>query len=562
MKYLAILIAGVVLGALFFGGVFSNDEQESHSTTNEEVGHVDEVWTCSMHPQIRQSEPGDCPICGMDLIKLHTEDNLSGDPLSISMSETAIKLANIQTSVINKHTPKMEVRVNGTVKFDERHLFTQSAHISGRIDDLLVNFTGESVEKGDVLAQIYSPELVSAQEELFQAYKIKDTQPELYRAARGKLLNWRLTDDQIDGVLENGSPRSQIPVLSDVSGVVIKKMLNLGDHVNKGQSIFEVADLSKVWVLFDVYESDLKWVKEGDDIEFSIKSQPGVIFNSTIAFIDPVINPKTRATTIRIEISNNNLNLKPEMFAVGTIFSSISESYLTVPKSAVMWTGKKSVVYVKQESEYGLVFKMKEVILGASLGDSYAIEEGISVGDEIATNGTFSIDAAAQLAGKPSMMSFSPEITDKAPVSVQTELVPLFHKYLDLKEALVNDNFEESVEYSKSLFEMTKNIDMESFRGDNHMVWMEHSKLLLPIIDVFTLSKDIIKAREIFTSLSNEFISIAVDLGPFDEILFVQHCPMANDNTGGDWISDVNSISNPYFGSAMLKCGKVTLEIK
>ena len=399
---LGTLVIGLLLGWAMFGGASqkeANEEKHEHSKNT--------IWTCSMHPQIRQNEPGQCPLCGMDLIPLSDEGNSEDNPMEIKMSPTAMQLANVQTSIITKRKPIKEVRMNGKIKADERNVTSQSSHIPGRIEKLMVSFTGESVQKGQVLAYIYSPELVTAQEELFEAQKIKETQPGLYQAAVEKLKNWKLTEKQINQILEGGVVQEQFPILADVSGIVLNKKVNLGDYIKKGQTIYEVANLSKVWVLFDVYESDIPWVKSGDNVQFTVQSIPGETFKGKISFIDPVINPKTRVASARVEISNPGMRLKPDMFVLGTIESPIhnEKEALIVPKSAVMWTGERSVVYTKITNAKGISFMMKEVTLGPALGDSYVIKSGLEPGEEIATNGTFSIDAAAQLAGKPSMMN-------------------------------------------------------------------------------------------------------------------------------------------------------------
>jgi Cu(I)/Ag(I) efflux system membrane fusion protein len=184
-------------------------------------------------------------------------------------------------------------------------------------------------------------------------------------------------------------------------------MINPGDYVTRGEAIYEIANLSKVWVLFDVYESDIVWVNKGDKVEFSVASLPGETFTGDISYLDPVIDPITRVAKARVEHSNAGGKLKPEMFATGLVEARLpGKSELpVVPKTAVMWTGKRSVVYVKADTDKGVNFIMREVTLGPSLGDSYVIESGLEEGEEIAVNGTFSIDAAAQLAGKPSMMN-------------------------------------------------------------------------------------------------------------------------------------------------------------
>ncbi len=187
------------------------------------------------------------------------------------------------------------------------------------LKNLMVNFTGDYVKKGQVIASVYSPDLVTAQEELFEAQKIKETQPQLFNAAKEKLKNWKLTDSQIEQILQSGSTKETFDVQADVSGYVTKKMVNPGDYIRRGEAIYEIADLSKVWVLFDVYESDMSWIKKGDKVEFTIASLPGETFNGTITFLDPVIDPKTRVAKARVEVNNRGSKLKPEMFVSGTV---------------------------------------------------------------------------------------------------------------------------------------------------------------------------------------------------------------------------------------------------
>jgi len=254
------LVIGIVLGWLLFGGKPSNEHKHELVQEGQQL-----VWTCSMHPSVRQNEPGKCPICGMDLIPLETEYG-EENPLEIKMSAAAIKLANIQTSIVGTKNPVKELRLNGKVQTDEKYMFTQTSHIAGRIEELMVSITGEYVKNGQVIAHVYSPELVTAQQELFEAFKIKDSQPELYQASREKLSNWKLTAQQIDGIIKNGKPLEKFPISADVSGVVTRKSVNLGDYVKQGSALFEIADLSRLWILFDVYESEIPWVKVGNEI--------------------------------------------------------------------------------------------------------------------------------------------------------------------------------------------------------------------------------------------------------------------------------------------------------
>ena len=401
---ICVLIVGMLIGWFIKPSNLQMIEESNHQ-------HIEpsnnQEWTCSMHPQIRQKEFGDCPICGMDLIPIGNGNEESENPMEIKMSPTAMQLASVQTQFVSKTNPVKELRLTGKVQADESAITSQTTHISGRIEKLLVNTTGEYVRKGQIIAYLYSPELVTGQKELFEAQKIAATNPQLFHAAKEKLKNWKLTDKQINSILTSGKPTENFPILSDRNGIVLNKRVNLGDHVMQGASLFEIANLSKVWILFDVYESDMSWVKVGDKISFSVQSMPGKEFSSKIGFIDPVIDPMTRVAQARITVTNKEFELKPEMFVSGTVKSRITtpEEAIIIPKSAVMWTGKKSVVYVKTSDNQGIGFEMRKITTGTSLGESIVVLEGITEGEEIAIHGTFSIDAAAQLAGKPSMMN-------------------------------------------------------------------------------------------------------------------------------------------------------------
>lgn len=399
-----ILVIGMLLGWLFFGG---NDAPKSEDEHNHVEG-METIWTCSMHPQIQMKEPGQCPLCGMDLIPLESNESAI-DPNAIQMTEDAMKLANIQTMMVGDGTgTSKKLALNGKVQIDERKLYTQSTHIPGRIEKLTVNFTGEKVNRGQTLAMVYSPELVTAQEELLQAYRMKEAQPELFEAAKQKLSNWKIGENTINRIISANKPIQQFPITADVSGIITAKKVDLGDYVGQGMPIYEIADLSSLWVLFDVYESDMPWVKVGDKISYTVQSLPGESFEGVISFIDPLINPQTRVASARVEVKNQENKLKPEMFVSGVVNNSVSKSAskdIVIPKSAVMWTGERSVVYIKNTVSNKVNFKLREVTLGASLGDAYIIKEGLTAGEEIVVNGTFTVDAASQLAGKPSMMS-------------------------------------------------------------------------------------------------------------------------------------------------------------
>ena len=398
-----LVIAGLLLGRVIFHsshkGITIQEQTVNENKTT--------IWTCAMHPQIRMDHSGKCPICGMDLIPL-VQSTAPVNPDAIVMTEEGIKLAEVQTSIVSRQKPVKNIQLYGTIQADERLIQTQPAHFPGRIEKLFVNFTGEEVRKGQAIAQIYSPDVITAQKELLEALKMKEMQPGLLDAAREKLRQWKFTDNQIADIENSGTAKTIFDVYATVSGIIINKSVKAGDYVSQGAPLYEIADLSHVWALFDAYESDLPWIRKGDDITFTLQSLPGKEFKGNVSFIDPVINPQTRVASVRLEIPNKNNSLKPEMFVTGILTAHLATSgkRLVIPQSAVLWTGTRSVVYVKVSDSKEPGFVMREITLGPALSNSYVILDGLTEGEEIVTNGTFSVDAAAQLEAKPSMMNY------------------------------------------------------------------------------------------------------------------------------------------------------------
>jgi Cu(I)/Ag(I) efflux system membrane fusion protein len=590
IKGAAILAGGILIGALLFGSSGNKAETETvgaHDHSEEEGEET--TWTCSMHPQIRQDEPGDCPICGMDLIPAE-EEKSDIDPSEFKMTESAMKLANIQTSTVQKGDPEKTIHLTGKVRIDERLVTTQAVHFPGRIEQLFLNFRGEAVNKGQVIAKIYSPELIAAQEELFEALKTRETNPELVVAAKDKLRQWKLSDKQIEDIIETGEVREELNIRANTSGIVHKKLVNEGDYVKKGAMLYHIAGIDKVWVLFDAYQEDLSFIEKGDKVNFTVSSVPGKTFESKITFVDPVMDAKTRVAEIRTEAGNKEGMLKPGMFAEGTLKTDNvgSGKDIIVPKSAVMWTGPRSVVYVKQPDMEEPTFRLREVVIGPLLGDQYIIEEGLEEGEEIVTHGTFAVDASAQLAGKPSMMNqkrggapaghnhadmsdsdtgeHASHEMDKEPKplvwpsSESSHYKSMVENYLALKNALVND--QSAHEYAEKMLNAASKVNMKAFSEEGHLKWMEHQEDLKQKAEAIGKAEKIGEQRRHFITLSNNMIELVKVFKAPEGKLFVQFCPMANDDKGAFWLSEEDQVRNPYYGDMMLKCGEVRGEIR
>ena len=405
IRYGSILMIGVLIGWLLFGTgqPLKEDIEASHVHTEAD----ESVWTCSMHPQIRQQEQGDCPICGMDLIPLEVVEG-EDIPDVVTLSDRALALANVQTTVVKKaDRVQKEIRLQGKVEIDETQISALPVHFPGRIEKLYVTFEGAQIQSGQKLADVYSPELVTAQKELLEAILLEGNKSRLANAARNKLRLWKISNDLIEEIISSDRIREILPVYAQSSGIVTKRKVSVGDYLNAGEVMFEIANLNNLWVLLDAYQDDLPFIREGDHVIVDISSIPGRQFSAGVTYIDPVIDPQTRVASVRAEIKNSTGVLKPEMFAYGIIHSEIETNgdQVLVPTSAVMWTGKRSIVYVHQQTDGQTSFRMREVELGNRVGGSYVITNGLQTGEVVVTNGTFTVDAAAQLANKASMMN-------------------------------------------------------------------------------------------------------------------------------------------------------------
>ncbi|MFH1320477.1 MAG: efflux RND transporter periplasmic adaptor subunit [Bacteroidota bacterium] len=588
IKYSIILILiGLFLGWLIFGGgdnapgVREFGMEHQHEDVEKAV-----IWTCSMHPQIKQEKPGQCPICGMDLVQLEGGSE-EETPLLLQMTEAAMKIAEVQTTIVDKTAPFKEIYFTGKIKADERLIYSQTAHLPGRIEKLYINFTGEKVRKGQKLVSIYSSGLITAQEELFEAIKHKVTNPTMLKAVRNKFKLWKINEEQIKAIEDSGKVLTEIDILSDYSGVVMKRMVTLGDHVNEGSVLFEVVNLNHIWVLFDTYESDIPWVKQGDKIQVTIQSLPGRSFTSIVTFIDPVINPQTRVAYVRTELNNPKELLKPGMFVRGLLKTMLPgvENALVIPKSAVLWTGKRAVVYVKDPKRSKPVFQYREIVLGEDAGNYYIVKEGLSEGEEIVTNGVFKIDAASQLQGKASMMNPGggkvstghdhgsmdrgeiktlKEITRAEDINreFKKQLTNVFKVYLNMKEAFVASDHGKVKVTSSKVKSSLKKADMKLVKGDDHLKWMEHLEMMNKYLDMISTQDVISEQRIHFASFNDMLYKSLKFFGVTDEVVYYQFCPMAFNNKGAYWLSDSKEIRNPYFGEKMLKCGETKDIIK
>lgn len=594
------LLIGLFAGRLLFAPGHHSASDHEHHDSAAAAAHATTDWTCSMHPQIRQPNPGKCPICAMDLIPAGADQDNDAGPRTLVMSESARALAAIQTARVERRFPETTVRLVGQLDYDETRLRSLAARFPARIDRLFVNFTGVTVAAGEHLARIYSPELITAQRELLSAHAA-DHAGVLAQAAREKLRRWDLLSAQIDAILGAGRVEESFELLAPAGGIVIAKNIKEGDYVKTGDPLFRIADLDELWLHLAAFESDLGKLRYGQDVTFTVEAWPGETFTGRIAFIAPDVDRRTRTVPVRVNVPNPDGRLKPGMFARGqvrvklaadnTVFSPdlagkwispmhpeivkdgpgscdvcgmdlvpaatlghasrpAGDAPLVVPASAVLRTGRRAVVYVAQPHAAEPTFEGRVVELGAEVDGAVIIASGLREGDLVVTQGAFKIDSALQILAKPSMMNPADDdsahadagTSHPAAIAIAADQLPkLLPPYFKLQAALADDDLTAAQAALRELMAVTG-----------------HHGPLPDLIHTLLAAKDLAAIRRPgFEQLSDALIAAAkAHPEALPSAVYRMHCPMVYDDRGADWLQATEDLRNPYFGDAMLFCGE------
>jgi membrane fusion protein, copper/silver efflux system len=373
------------------------------------------LYTCSMHPFIIKDKQGSCPLCGMTLVKKVETAQASVKETEmlghVSLSPTQQVMANVATFKVERIPLAKEINAVGIVQYDQAKQAKVTAWVAGRIDRLHVNTVGTQVSKGKPVAEVYSPDLVSAQQEYLLALKsraqLKNSTIQaiaqggegLVGSSRQRLKLMGVKDEQIADLEKTGQPNIRLPIYTPLSGVVTEKIALEGQYVNVGDPLVVIADLSTVWVEVEVYEVDFPFIKIGQRVDIVSQSYPGKTFSGRVAFVYPFLDPKSRTVKVRVELPNTGMKLKPDMFVNATIKVPLGES-LAVPVGAVMDTGQRQVVWVEMRPG---MFEPRDVKVGARVGDKVQILSGLFRGDKVAASGGYLIDSEAQLKGSGGM---------------------------------------------------------------------------------------------------------------------------------------------------------------
>lgn len=417
-KKVAIPLVAIILAAAAGGGWFLWQKQHAGKAGEEKTAQGKTLYTCSMHPFIIKDKPGTCPICGMELIKKidgavdsgaqTAEQKQQAEMLGhVSMSANQRIMANVATVAAKQSTLNKEINAVGIVQYDQTRQAKVTAWIAGRIDKLNVDTVGAFVSKDKPVAEVYSPDLVATQQEYLLAVKSRDQLKNspiaaisqngegLVASARQRLLLFGVKESQILEMEKAGKPNIRLPIYTPLSGIVIEKMVQQGQYVNTGEVLFNIADLSKVWVEIDVFENEVPYVKVGQQVEIRSSADQNVRANGRISFVYPFHDPKTHTVKARVEMPNPRHILKPDMFVNAIIKVPLTKG-IVVPVTAVIDTGKRQLVWVEMSPG---MFEPREVQAGERIDDKVQILSGINAGDKVAVSGAYLIDSESQLKG-------------------------------------------------------------------------------------------------------------------------------------------------------------------
>lgn len=626
------IVAVFVLG-LLIGWWISGDEEPAATTTQAqangkhvhgdpaaeegsgtEVSQEPQEWTCSMHPTVKLPEFGQCPICFMDLIPATAG---GGGLTEIKMDPSALALAEIVTVPAERQAAAMTLDLVGKLAIDQTKVAEIASWMQGRVERVFVDSVGVPVAEGEHLLEIYSPELIAAEQAHLEALKKPGR---LSEATRGRLRQLGMNDEQIAELENHGKTRPSETVNASQGGVVLHLDARQGAYVKEGSHLYTIADLSSLWLNLEAYESDLAMLHYGQQVHFTVAAWPGKQFSGRIALISPLLNDRTRTVSVRVLVDNSDGKLRPEMYAQAQIevqldgfgravqpdlsaqwtctmhpdilasgpgscpqcemplvpaseiaVSAAASMPLLIPSTAPMWTGTRSIVYVRMPGDEPL-FEGREVVLGPRAGDYYVVLEGLEEGEYVVANGAFKLDAELQLQGKWSMMNRPPADdapqakhvhqqqfeADPAPASFQQALGEILTPYLAMQTALAADQFDEAMMAATDLSFALDLADASELKSAQQQRWQSLQDAIREHVLKVLEAEDIEMVRRNFDGISRaliEAVQVYGQIGGGDVEL--AYCPMAFDDFGADWLQVGNTIANPYFGASMLRCGTV-----
>lgn len=582
------------------------------------------AYTCAMHPQIRRLEPGKCPLCEMKLVPVKGAGE--GASTTVELTEDAKRLARIETSQVKRAHAAGEIRLLGRIEEDETGIRTIAPWISGRIDRLLVRETGQRIGQGQVIAKMYSPEVYAAHRDLIEAKKhlgaAKDSIDVARKAAetgleaaRDRLRLLGIPGADLAQMEKEKSPRTHVDVRSTYGGTIVERMVAEGVYVQAGTPLFRTTNLGRVWFQLDAYEGDLAHIEVGLPVHLTLEGFPGRTFDGKVAFIDPMVDTRARTARVRVALPNKDGKLRPGMFGEAVLESSgpMSDAPLVVPRSAPLFTGRRSVVYVEREDTDAPTYEAREVHLGPLMGEVYVVHAGLGEGERVVIQGAFALDSELQIRGGASMMArqSDEDVDDQAATPAPdaragepagddpkppTKREPPGKSSLDSNEPAPSAHAQGAVPEASREASENSNARAEKFE----VAWHETVSAYLTAEEALFQSNaraakaafarvsraagaasaiaddatvrgrlakiqthashasrgDLEASRAMLDDLSNQLSAVMRARGnPTSSTVRIAFCPMANGKRGGTWLQRAPKIRNPYLGSTMPSCG-------
>jgi Cu(I)/Ag(I) efflux system membrane fusion protein len=375
-------------------------------------------WIDPMHPAYTSPKPGKAPDCGMELVPVYADAKAPATTgidgyANVKVTSDRQQLIGVQTGMTEMRTLGPSVRTIGRVALDETRLYKISTKFDGYIDKLYVNVTGQEIRKGQPLFSVYSPDLLATQQDYLLAMRAATQAPSLLAAARQRLLLWDVTPSEIRELERTHVARKSITIYSPASGYVMNKISVAGARVTAGDPLFEIANLSRVWVEADVYESELQFIALGATATATLSYVPGRTWTGRVTFIAPIVDPLTRTVKVRSEFDNADGALKPDMFG-DVVIQQPARQVVVVPDSAVLQTGTRSVVFLVKKDG---MFEPREVSVGTKNDQFYEVRSGLGAGEKVVTQANFLIDSESRL--KAALAQMKPETRNQKPEGVQ-----------------------------------------------------------------------------------------------------------------------------------------------
>ncbi len=567
------LVAAVIVVLLVSGAFFLGTRMKSEPAPGQ--NHEKQLWTCGMHPQVIQDKPGICPICemkltplrqdnakpkaekkikywwdpmmnppyisdapgkspmGMDLVPVY-EDEVASGP-TVTIDPAVVQNMGIRTARVTEGPLRTIVRAVGYFREAEPNQHDISLKVGGWIEKLYADTEGKLVAQGEPLFEVYSPDLFVAQEELIAATRAlkKQTSEELRRDAqqlvenaRRKLELWNVAVQDIDAIAQAERAQRALTFRSPISGHVVEKMIVQGSSVQSGEKLLRIVDHSVLWLDIQLFEYQLPLVAIGQKAVASVRGVPGKTFSGQVTFIHPHVDPTTRAASARLAFENPGFELKPGMYATAEFQIESAERTLLVPREAVIDTGVRQVAFVVREAGH---FEPRDVQMGIETSDgTVQILKGLAAGEVVVTSGQFLLDVESRMREAIQKM-LKPQAPEK---KTSAEFDGIIKAYLEFGKMLAMDH------------PADPSALIEAARND---------------VEVKALAKDLQGAglddqRKQFKRLSDALIR-RIDQSSLK--LFVMYCSMYP----GSWIQSEEEISNPYYGSSMLRCGEVSRKL-